>query len=138
MLKSISLGISARGLICHVIWILAWIILFIIYNQAKIAVIDIRCRQNSEVFDYRFVCCVVLFHCDVIDMHFLHACWYWYAFFARRADMGNCDVTNITLCKFCIITTKYMINIYINCESWSTYKLIMEQSIFNFWHLRDG
>jgi hypothetical protein len=44
---------------------------------------------------------------------------HWYPFFARvlilicifarRADMGNCDVANITPCKFCIITTKFMI-----------------------------
>jgi hypothetical protein len=36
-------------------------------------------------------------------------------FFAQRADMGNCDVANITPCKFGKITTKYMINRYISC-----------------------
>ena len=55
------------GLICHAIWILPCIILFIIYYQAKIAVVK---KDN----DCRFVCCDVLFHCDVIDMHLLHAC----------------------------------------------------------------
>jgi hypothetical protein len=97
--------ISALGLICHAIWILTCIILFIIYYHAEIAVIN---DHKFWLFDYRVVFCDVLFHCDVIDMHFLHACWYWYAFFAQRADMGNCDVTHITPCKFCIITTKYL------------------------------
>jgi hypothetical protein len=49
------------------IWIVACIILFIIYYQARIVV-------NSEVYDYRLDCRDVLFHCDVIDMHYLHAC----------------------------------------------------------------
>jgi hypothetical protein len=59
MLKSILHGVSARvapyqpegrrpqgliwglgGMICHAIWILACIILFIIYYEAKIAVIN--------------------------------------------------------------------------------------------------
>jgi hypothetical protein len=43
-------------------------------------------------FDYRFACRDILFHCDVTDMHFLHACWYWYAFFARVL---------ILICIFC-------------------------------------
>jgi hypothetical protein len=26
---------------------------------------------------WRFDCCYILFHCDIIDMHFLHTCWFW-------------------------------------------------------------
>jgi hypothetical protein len=95
MLKSISQGIDQpewpRGLICHAIWILACIILLIISYKAKIAAIfwsDILC------------------HCDVIDMHFLHAGWNFCTAWRYRSLWRR-------PCKFFIITTKYMINSYI-------------------------
>jgi hypothetical protein len=115
MLKSISHDISARvapyqpegwygarGLICHAIWIIACVILFIIYYQAKV--------KTKFLSIWQQIC--LSWRTFSLWRHwyaFLHGCWYWYIFFARRADMGDCDVANITPCKFCIITTKYMI-----------------------------
>jgi hypothetical protein len=128
MLKSISHGISAwvapyqpQGLIlgrradmpCNMV--LACFILFIICYQPKIVVVN-KNKILSIWLLYRLDFRDVPFHCDVTDMHFLHVCWYWYAISARRDDISNCDVTNITPCTFCIITTKYMIKIDIDYQ----------------------
>ena len=104
MVKSISHGISALGpkisalaafgpradmgplgLICHAIWIVACIILFIIYYQAKIAVINEDKILKYLIIDlfvvtYFFIVtsliCIFCTHAD-IDMHFLHDVLIW-------------------------------------------------------------
>jgi hypothetical protein len=81
----------------------------IIYYQAKIAVIN-----EHKILTF--------FTIDLFVVRYFFSLWlHLYAFFARvlilicifarRADMGNCDVANITPCKKCIFTTKCMINI---------------------------
>jgi hypothetical protein len=75
----------ARGLICHATWILACFILFIIYYQAKIAVIDedkILKYLTIDLFvvTYFFIVtsliCIFCTHAD-IDMRFLHSVLIW-------------------------------------------------------------
>ena len=70
---------------CHAIWILACIILFIIYYQAKIAVVNedkILKYLTTDLFvvTYFFIVtsliCIFCTRAD-IDMHFLHGVLIW-------------------------------------------------------------
>ena len=77
MLKPISNGISAQvilyqsedrrpqGLICHAIWILASNNIFIIYYQAKIAIVN-----GDKILKYLTTDLFVITY--IIDIHFLH------------------------------------------------------------------
>jgi hypothetical protein len=81
--------------------ILACIILFIIYYQVKITVIN-----EDKSLKYLTIDLFVVTYFFIVTLLII------YTFFARLADMGNCDVANIMPCKFCIITTNYMIKDY--------------------------
>jgi hypothetical protein len=37
------------------------------------------------------------------------------------ADIGDSDAARITLCKFCITTTKYMINVCLFIAAWAIF-----------------
>ena len=92
ILVTSQLPISARradmgplGLICHAIWILAYIILFIIYYQAEIAIINediflLYLTIDLFVVTYFFIVtsliCISYTHAD-IDVHFLHGVLIW-------------------------------------------------------------
>ena len=96
MLKSISHGISARvapyqpkgrrprGLICHAIWILACIILFIIYFKAEIAVVNedkILKYLTTDLFVVTYFFIVTSLICIfarvlILICIFCTACWY--------------------------------------------------------------
>jgi hypothetical protein len=94
------MGRGHRGPICHAMWILVCIILFIIYFQAEIALVN-----EDKILKYLTIDLFVVTNFSL---------WrHWYTFFARVLIlicifctafwyMGNCDVTNIMPCKFCI------------------------------------
>jgi hypothetical protein len=54
----------------------------------------------TYLFFVKLLICIFCTHAVIILI---------YAFFARRADMGDCNVIHITPSKLCIIITKYMI-----------------------------
>jgi hypothetical protein len=78
-------GRRPRGLICHAIWILTCIILFITYYQAKISVINEDKILKYLTIDFFVVTyffivtsliCILCTHTDN-DMHFLHRVLIW-------------------------------------------------------------
>jgi hypothetical protein len=83
---------GAWGLICHAIWILACIILFIIYHQAKITEVNEEKNLNYLIIDlivvtYFFIVtsliCSFCMRAD-IDMHFLHGILIWVIMWRRQ------------------------------------------------------
>jgi hypothetical protein len=78
--QSGSISARGRGLICHAIWILPCIILFIIYYEANIVVIKedkilkyltIDLFHVTYFFIVTSLICIFCMRAD-IDMHFLH------------------------------------------------------------------
>jgi hypothetical protein len=92
LLPTFYIFLNSKGTYCMI----TSIIVFIIYYQAKIVVVN-----EDKILKYLTIDLFVLTY-FFNDMHFMHACWYWCAFFALRADIGNCDVAYITPCKWCI------------------------------------
>jgi hypothetical protein len=112
MPKSISHSISAlvalyeprvrrpQGLICHAMWILVFIILFIIYYQAKIGKVNkdkILKYLTADLFVmmYFFIVTSFIIHvcifctCADIDMHFLHDMQIWVIVMSPISRLAN-------------------------------------------------